>query len=198
MEPNEQVVEIIQRNASRAAACYRRRCWWADFDDMRQEAIAAQLKAERGRTYDEELGRPLSAYLWSVALYAVRRLVHKASAPVSTSHRTENLLGLYRAPTELHLEGGHVIPHPALPSRNAEDEAIAQDVDTRVRLRVVELLGTETARFALEVMTHEWKPQEVAEANGVPVRVVYAAQRRVADVLYSDDVLRSIWEEVLE
>lgn len=189
------VVEIMERNATKAAACYRRRCWWADFDDMKQEALTAQLKAERAQTYDPEIGRPKSAYLWSVAMYAVRRLVHKASAPVSTSHRTENLIGLYRAPTEYKAEGGGWMPNPAMPTGNAETEMIAQDRAARIRARVVELLGPDSARFALEVLTHEWKPREVAEAHGVAVSVVYAAQRRLSSVLYADDVLQSIWEE---
>lgn len=191
------MIETIQKNAMKAAALYKRRCWWASYDDMVQEALVAQLEAQERGTYDESFGRPLSAYLWTVAMYAVRRLVHKASAPVSASHRTDKLIGLYRTPVELEGEDGGTYENPALSDDvlNTEVGVTAQDRHRRVRERVVELVGAQAAEFAFTVMTHEWRPAEVAEANGVPIKMVYAAQRRIAGALIEDRRLYELWKE---
>lgn len=191
------MLDVMQQNAAKAASLYKRRCWWASYEDMRQEALTAQLEAHARGNFDESFGRPLSAYLWSVAMYAVRRLVHKASAPVSTSHRTERLLGLYRTPTELEGEDGGTYENPALSVvvGSTDSRVTAQDRARRVRQRVVELVGEDAAEFAFLVMTHEWRPNEVAEANGVPVKVVYAAQRRISNILIEDRELHQLWRE---
>lgn len=145
------LLDTIQQNAARAAARYKRRCWWTSFDDMEQEAISAQLEAHSRGTFDESFGRPLSAYLWSVAMFAVRRLVHKASAPVSASHRTEVLIGVYRDPMEFTGPDGGVVENPALPSepQTIETRMSAQDRARRVRERVIELVGVQEADFEI-------------------------------------------------
>ena len=190
-------MEIVITNAERAAGRYKRRCWWANYEDMRQEAIVAQLETIDRGTYDPSFGRPLAAYLWTVAMYAVQRLVHKASAPVSTSHRTRNLVGLYRAPTEMQGEDGSSYQNPALNDAHtsSEEKATAQDRANRVRARVVELVGEQAAEFAFSVMTHEWRPSEVADEHGVNVKIVYAAQRRIANTLIEDRRLYDLWKE---
>jgi len=188
---------IIQQNAAKAASLYKRRCWWASFEDMQQEAITAQLEAQSRGTFDASFGRPLSAYLWSVAMYAVRRLVHKASAPVSTSHRTDNLIGLHRDALELTGDDGVARENPALAGtvRSTESAATAQDRASRVRSRVIELVGERDAEFAFCVMTHEWRPAEVAAAAGVPATAVYTKQRRISNTLIEDRVLYDLWKE---
>jgi DNA-directed RNA polymerase specialized sigma subunit len=189
-------LEIIQQNAARAAARYKRRCWWTSFEDMEQEAITAQIEAYSRGTFDESFGRPISAYLWSVAMFAVRRLVHKASAPVSASHRTDVLIGVYRDALELTGSEGGTVENPALPRepQATETRMSAQDRARRVRARVVELVGANEAEFAFCVMTHEWRPREIAEESGVSVQVVYKMQRRISNVLIEDPVLYELWK----
>jgi hypothetical protein len=192
------MLTIMQENAAKAAALYKRRCWWTSFEDMEQEAIMAQLEAHSRGHFDESFGRPISAYLWSVAMFAVRRLVHKASAPVSASHRTEVLLGVHRDALELTSPDGSVRENPALPTstpHTAETHMSKHDRASRVRLRVVELVGVQEADFAFCVMTHEWRPNEVAKSADVPVRVVYSMQRRIANVLIADRTLYELWKE---
>lgn len=186
----------IELNASKIAAKYKRRCWWASYEDIKQEAIRAQLEAARNREYDPSEG---NGYLWMAGTYAARKFVHKASAPVSASHRTEKLIGLYRAPLEFVGESGAKYDHPKLQEQaravNPEESLAREELVGRVRKRVVELVGAEAAAFAVYVMSHEWRPREAAEANGVPVRNVYVAQKQIAQVLRCDPQLRALWKE---
>jgi hypothetical protein len=175
---------MIHRNAARAAGRYKRKCWWADYGDLYQAASLAQVEA--WDKFDESWGRPREAYLWRAAFLAARTTVHKASSPVSTSHRTENLLGLYRESLET--------PHPALEdAMSAEDLCSLYERARRVRARVATLLGDDAVGFALGVITDEWKPREVAQANGCTAQRVYAAQQRMVRVLSCDRELYELW-----
>ena len=191
------VLEIMQNNAAKAAGIYKKKCWWASYEDMVQEALVAQLEAHDRGNFDESFGRPLSVYLASVAIYAVRKFVHKSSAPVSTSHRTANLIGLHRSPVELTGEDGSTYQNPALNREESSSERreIAQDRSRRVRTRVVELVGENATVFALTVMTHEWRPAEVAQSGNVLIKDVYRAQRKIAKVLLHDPELLELYRE---
>jgi len=189
-----EVLEVIEANAVRIASLYKARCWWASHEDMAQEARRAQLEAYRKGGYDEAFGGGVRRYLWAAGWMAVQRVLHKASAPVSTSHRTSNLIGLRRVPTA-YTVGEVVVENPELPTLDGEAAAIAEDRRRRVQERVVALLGPEAAEFALGVMTHEWAPREVAEAHGVPVATVYAVQSRLRNILIGDRALYELWRD---
>lgn len=178
--------EIIHKNAVRAAGAYKRKCWWADYDDLYQTASLAQVEA--CRTFDESWGRPLAAYLWRAAILATRTAVHKASAPVSASHQTENLLGLYRDTLDA--------PHVQLESGETVEELFGEyERARRVRERVTVLVGEQAMEFALGVITDEWKPREVAQAWGVPAQRVYSEQQRLIGILAGDVELCELWRE---
>lgn len=86
----------VLKMAAQAAARYKARCWWADVDDMTQEAAEAILRARR--THDPRVGVPVGAYCWRAAMLTLRRWAWKASAPVSASaHKLTELRGLHRA-----------------------------------------------------------------------------------------------------
>lgn len=191
----EELEGIIEKNAKKVASLYKRKCWWASHEDMTQEALLAQHQAVERKLYDETFGGNEARYLWATAVHAVLRYVHKTSAPVSTSHRTSNLIGLRRVPTALEGEDGGMYDHPELPTLDGEKTLIAEDHRKRVHARVVELLGEDGAEFALGAMTHEWKPREIAEHHGVSISVVYAAQSKLRSVLISDRALYELWRE---
>lgn len=191
----DEVLEVIENNAVRIASLYRAKCWWASHEDMAQEARRAQLEAWKKGGYDESFGGGIKRYLWAAGWMAVQRALHKASAPVSTSHRTSNLIGLRRAPTSYTVEGDAVVENPELPILDGEALVIAEDRKRRIQERVVELLGAQGAEFALGVMTHEFAPREVAEHHGVPVSVVYDAQSRLRNILIADRHLYELWRE---
>jgi len=79
--------------SGQVAKAYRKRCRWADFDDMRQEAAMAMLSAHRCYlTHPEGDER---GYLYMAATYAVKAYLLRASSPVSASRRrADNLRGL--------------------------------------------------------------------------------------------------------
>ena len=173
-------------NAKKVAGAYKKKCWWASYDDMYQEAWCAQLGALRG--FDQSWGRPVAADLYSVAQYAVRRLVHKESSPVSASHRTDVLIGLHRAPDGVSED---IVAHTPPP----DVCAVAFERVGLVRERVVSLIGEAGATFAFAVITDEWTPRDVAAANNLPVTDIYAAQRRVTATLSRDRELLNLWKD---
>lgn len=181
-----ELCETIAENARKVAGAYKKKCWWASYDDMFQEAWVAQ--AESVHRFDESWNRPIGAYLYSVAQYAVRRLVHKDSSPVSASHRTEVLIGLHRAPDGV---------SENITENNPTPDACAVMCERvgRVRARVVDMVGESGAQFAFAVISDEWTPREVAAANNVAVTEIYAAQRRMTATLSRDQELLHLWKE---
>ena len=200
-----EVLEEIERNAKVISRRYKRRCWWLEVEDVKQEAIGAQLQALS--RFDATRGTPIGGYLWGAALNAARRAVHKASAPVSHSHRTERLLGLFRAPlTRPAPDGGD--RHSAGPENDVpiaelttlgqcdayiDELVIAADIAGRVRARMVKLLGEDGAEFALGALTDEWTPREIAAQSKTTPHVVYRAQQHAQAVLRGDEELFDLW-----
>ncbi len=145
----------IVSNAQKAARCYKRRCWWAEVEDLEQEAVRAQLEALP--KFDPTYHIDQNAYLWIVALYSVRRFVLHASSPVSGSkHRPENMIGMHRAALEECADMG-AFDH-------TEDEVLRVLFAQRVRARVCSLLEAEDAEFALGVLSQVWSVRETEEA----------------------------------
>lgn len=171
----------IYENASTVARRYKRKCWWASVEDMKQEATKAQLQA--APNFDETWGRPIAGYLYKVALYAARAVVLKSSSPVSATHDLRVLKGLYRAPlTEVaHKES----------SSDSESAYRARQIFDQVVLSI----GKERADFAYALFVDGWKPQEIAQANGVSVSSVYAEVARIREALRSNEQLWNMWRD---
>jgi DNA-directed RNA polymerase specialized sigma24 family protein len=88
--------EVVPRIAGRYAA----KCWWADRDDLEQEAWVAVLEAKS--TWDPDRGVPLHWYAWRAAALRLRNYLWEHSSPVTGPRcRGEVLKGLTRAPAEL-------------------------------------------------------------------------------------------------
>jgi hypothetical protein len=104
------------RLARLAARRYKRRCWWADEDDLKQEAWRAILGASR--TFDPTRGTPLGAYLWASCMRWLRGVVLKASAPVSAGWGSiGELAGLLRAEVPVGLACSNATPEEIASSR---------------------------------------------------------------------------------
>ena len=174
--------QVIVENARVVARKYKRRVWWAPEEDLRQSAVVAQLEAVHN--YDPDYGRPLDGYLFRTAVYAARRTLLKASAPVSHEHDLTKLVGLYRAPLE-DLDQTHV----AFDTERAYDAKVIWE-------RLEDQLGQEGAEFAVAVFVEGWQPAEIAEASAVPVEDVYRYIHYTRRVLESDDVLHTFWKEI--
>lgn len=177
-------IDVILQQADRIAKRYKRRCWWVSEEDVRQEAIEAQLRAVP--KFDEQWGRPLCAYLWRAAFIAARRSVLKASAPVTAHYRLDVLIGLQRAPITELTESAY----SAQGGDNAERAG-------RVLTRVVESLGEKEAALVVGAWVEGWTPEEIAEANGVEPRRVRFALRVLEGKLQRDPILRTMWKELI-
>jgi len=88
----------MQSVVEQVAGSYARRCWWAELDDLKQEAWGAVLSAEK--SWQPARG-PLRPYIYRAAALALRRWTLNNSSPVSAPWRDVNgLRGLLRAPVE--------------------------------------------------------------------------------------------------
>jgi len=184
----------LTRVADSVARAYLRRCWWADLDDLRQEALLACTQAER--TWDPKVGVPLTAYVRRAAVLAVRRWLWRQSAPVSASwHKLPELAGLHRAPMDQ--------APPSDPAAPWADEVLH---DSRwqkaVRQRVEELLAsglrTGESLLALPVLLDGVAPSEVAREQGVPIAQVYRARRQATLLISQDLQSYRFWKELWE
>lgn len=178
---------VMQKNADQVVRFYKRRCWWVSAEDLRQEALMAQLDAERRfdvSKVNEGYGdhKALERYLYFVATYAVRRQVLKSSSPVSASHRLDVLVGLYRAPVREDNAGI---------ADNAEHAYYARQVIDRV----VRLLGEDGAKFAFAMIIDGWDAQDVAEVNNVPRQEVLQEVSYIRGALMADATLHALWRE---
>jgi len=179
-QPGLKEVKMIVKNAKTVAQRYKRRCWWISEEDLRQEAVLQQLDAYR--RFDPSAGPPLEGYLFRVAIYAARRVLLKASAPVSASHRLDVLIGLYREPIEEDSAGYAIDTHDALFARQVRD-------------RLVRCLGEDRAKFAFAMIVEGWGVREVAKANGVCSAEVRRELTDAQGLLSRDLDLHSLWKE---
>lgn len=110
-----QVYRVMHGVANQLAQAYRRRCWWAELPDLRNEAWIALLEAYRNPTRDP--GRPLRPYLYRAAALRLRNFTLANSSPVSERQKKLHLLkGITRAalstirgsrpPSHAHAPGG--------------------------------------------------------------------------------------------
>lgn len=184
MTPSE-LAEVI-RNADILAARYKRRCWWADVDDLRQEGLAAQLQCRS--TWDPDYGVPFGAYAWRAAALAMRAFLLRMSAPVSAPRgHGELLVGLQHAPIE-----------DARDVENGTDPRKAFDVEdhrARVRGAVAGALTAPAAEYAWATLGGDFTPRDVAAYYAIPAKTVYAANVAVRDALRGSSELFDTWQE---
>jgi len=142
---------------------YARKCWWADREDLMQEAETVRCEVEqRGCPGDAYLrtsvARHLATYLWGL------------SSPVSApkDKRREKLKGLQRAPLDVEAPS---------PSISPEEAALL-----RIALEKVSRKMPDLWRLAEPVLLGE-RPAIVATQMCVARRSVYDAAARVRAAL---------------
>ena len=148
-------------------------------EDMEQDAMAAMLEAH-GR-FNPEHGVPLRAYLWRVAVNATNLTVAKALCPLSAS----------RASTLREVQLARVDDDR---TTDIETDHERRDVCTRARARVVALATTDEDQFGVRVLLGD-VPATVADAAGVPVRLVYMATLRMKRRVACDATLYQLAKE---
>ena len=184
----------ITNNAGKATSRYMRQCWWADPKDMKQEAIAAQLKA--APNWDRQCGVPFGAYLWRVAVLSIRNWLWRASAPVSSRSRPERLRGIQHLALLVFTADGQAYERPELRT-HATPEANAQGTERsrKVQARLVALLGADGAKLATGVLSKEYTPGDLAYENNIPPAQVYRMMRQIRTRLH-DQELYDLWLEL--
>lgn len=169
--------------ARRAAARYARRCWWADKQELEQEAWVAMLRARK--TFDPQVGVPFGGYAWRAVVVSLSSYLWRQSAPVSAGDRDlEELAGIHRAPLEA-----------AANVAQALDVEELVDCVRRARLvRDVIDLHDEDGH-ARAVLLGERRPQEVARESAGDVSQVYRSTQRARSALGTDAELWYAWRD---
>lgn len=151
---------MCERIVRSIAARYKRRCWWADVQDLEQVGFLAVLEA--AKRWEPEVGVPRDAYLIKAIVFAMKRELWKNSAPVSGGlHRPEEqLAGLVRAPVDNEAHAATSDPEQDL--INAQWRAI-------IRSSLLQRFSP----VVVDILLEERTSKEVAQSTGVPVRSVY-------------------------
>lgn len=190
IEETEDPPEVVVANvAARVAARYARRVFWADRDDLEQEAMVAGYSALR--TWDAACGVPLAGYVWSACSKQLGRYALKTGSPVSASwKRAPELVGSHRA----ELDEGMIEGTPW------SDELL---VDADWKFRVHEQLefvlnAGNHGDAAWKVLVDEQKPAAVAEELGLPIAHVYKATERARERIARNALLFDMLKEIDE
>jgi hypothetical protein len=88
----------VRTIAVKVAKRYKRKCWWADLDELTHEAVVAIMEASKPGKWDPDVGVPIEAYVWRAAIFACKHFLWKNSSPVNAStHQEKELRGIHRA-----------------------------------------------------------------------------------------------------
>lgn len=184
---------FIDRRCKQLASIFAARCFWAEFEDLYQQAWNIALDALEN--YDPSRLGPertsLGGYLWNAITFGLQAYLWRESAPVSG----QKLDGLRRADVEeLDAAATLALLEPAgsleeMLTRARREQEVWGTVQRLVEQRPDLALG-----FAPFV--EEAPPREVAAAAQVERREVYQAQARVKRAVEKDDGLWLIWMEL--
>jgi DNA-directed RNA polymerase specialized sigma24 family protein len=201
-EVAEVELSICRRVVEEVARGYRRRCWWADMDDMRQEAMLELSKSLPKRDREQ----PLAPWVRTIAMRAMRNLLWRASTPCSAPQHPEmkHVAVLRTQQREAPPAEGAPVPvdgpdvqltaeGPEHPSPEALVMGRRYTLRLREELQRVILADDRTGHLALEVLLYDAPAGEVAEREEVEVvkvhRAIAAAKRRITH----DATLRAMW-----
>lgn len=183
------MIQVAETIALRVAKRYARRCWWAEEDDLRQEAREAAARAML--KWDSRVGVPFQAYAWCSCARAVQNLLWRQSSPVSApKNKLPELAGIWRAPNDAVLKE-YATPVPA-PDQQLESALYAEAVREQVQF-VLEDEDPIVVGWAMRVLLGEEPMIEVAETEGVRLHDLRIAMKRVRGVLREDARLFELW-----
>lgn len=175
--------------ARAAAAFYRRKCWWADFDDLVQTGQLAIVRALEN--YDPTIGVPVDGYCWGAMMRALERVLWRDSSPVSGgSHRPrEAYAGLYRA--ALPPEDMTCAVAPFVETRTPERLVSDAEWEARVRERLAAISLPEI----VDVMLDPSRVEEAARKLRVSKKQVRVAVNVTLNRASTDSTLHDLLRE---
>lgn len=202
-----QTLELIADVAARASKRYARSVFWADPEDLKQQALLAALSAARPGLWDERVGVPFEAYVWRACMNSLKTYLWRNSSPVSeTDHRLETLRGVHRASLgELNTDDGTAVlgtvMEAHLESFPEVDELVDQkmwveEARDQLSFLLIERQGVRAAELALRVLIDGEKPSQVAAEASVPPEVVYRASCTAKKHISQNVMLYSLWERL--
>ena len=188
--------------ARRAAKAYKKRCWWASYEDLVQAAFVATTKAET--TFDPNVGVPLDAYLFRAAVYALKPVLLRESSPVSARRSEQHMLKLMMRVDLRNPEGDIVSADAALAGELDDESCTNPEVflprigwQSRVRERLTDILtDSKHTERVLPVLLDEADSQEVADQHNVSVKEIYLAAQRARRRIAADRDLWTLWSAV--
>lgn len=202
----ETLDEQMGRIARYVAGRYAARCWWADAQDLEQQAWAVVLEVlrEYPPTYpDGNLNRDVfGATAHVAAMRQLSRYLWRQSSPASAADcELRELAGVLRAPIG---QLGHVRDSSKLVELMSRqlpiDEVVwYSEARGKIRARVEDLCGRdELVRAGLSVLLDGEAPREVVEATGLDVWSVYKTTEWMKGKIRVDGKLRDLCSALLE
>ena len=187
-----ELAEVVKRVAAR----YRAKCWWADLDDLQQEAWVAVLEAQQ--TWDPNRGVPLHAYAWQSASRRIGNYLWEQSTPVSvTRNHGKKLRGVTQVHKSRWNSRGAVIPDAVryvianieadIPGETERVEQWWEDLSQEVA-KVVR--AGHNGDAAARVLLDREKHKDVAQELRWPVTKLWRATHRARTRIRDDIDLR--------
>lgn len=168
----------IDRIASSIAGRYKKRCWWVEYEDIKQEACRIVCRAEQN--YNPEVGIEFGAYAFIACSRELTQYLYRNSAPVSApNNKVKELAGLHRK---------RVNPweHVAGP-KHYED-----DLRARIRDRVMALAETiDNGEWAVAILLEGTPGGDEPSAE-----LVKQSMRKLKKLCSEDYVLYRLWKQV--
>jgi len=170
-----------------AANRYARRCWWAEQEDLQQEARLAAITASRH--FDPTVGVPIEAYVWRALMLSLARYLWAQSSPTSGGSQDPKALKRQtRAPVVDEEGDGLLIDHNPTP-----DELLDELRWHRaVQARLPQLVDKEEYALASQVIFEERKSADVAASAHVSTKRVYSAAGKLRTQASQDVELYSL------
>jgi hypothetical protein len=195
-ELDEFDIEDMTDVAEQVVRKYLRTYRWADQDDLMQQAWDTMLKART--TWDASVGVALNGYLQRAVHHALRAFIWKDISPahVPLRHAGHKVFEHTRSNPDTLQEDIECKRHPATQAHQPTpvEQLVKDEWHTSI---LDEMLSTfendKEGHLARPVLMGEKRPAEVAKTNGVAVKVVYQATRRVKHALSNNYTLYQLW-----
>ena len=183
----------ILKLSSEVAWKYKRRCWWANLDDLKQQASMAICEAEN--TYDPEIG-DFGGYAYKACQYAISRYLWCSGKPVEHQHRPARLRDVSSIETDASPNGGMHCRQRVLTDlifESWDNSYFEQDWRERVRARVMLLVRhIEDGDLAFRVLFNDETPSDVLFDDTTRV---YHAVQRVKVAISGDIEMYRLWRD---
>lgn len=171
----------IDEVANKVAKIYARRCWWADFEDLRQEAYVAALEASATYTAEKGEAKP---YLWKACACTLAKYLWRESSPVKgKGGRTAQRAGLEDAPIET--------------CQETPEHSVAREEIRAELLRLIEKHYCKDVPMLTGLLGGN-APEQVAEDCHVEIVRVYKATEKLHDRVRVDAFLNKRLQALYE